>query len=247
MLVSTATEEVRARIGELTADFWTSNEVYRALNEGLKRFSAQERWPWLFTRVTNGSLSASTEDFALPENVDFSRFFHLQVYFSGDSRPYMPRRVTPAEAYRLMQSYYTDTAYPVAYFISAAADSDLDGQVIYTITFVPAMTRAATLKYTYLRTPAIVDSSDDLLDIPEQYAMGVVAYATGLLWLKELQDGRKAEEQFALYQSVVDDAKRESRRLGSDEDFSWGKSEPEYGWVDDGDYTYRHFSGALGA
>lgn len=246
MLASTATEEVRARLGELSADFWTSSEVYRALNEGLKRFASEDKWPWLFTRITNGSLTASTEDFALPENVDFSRFFHLQVFFSGDARPYMPRRVTPAEGHRLMQEFYTDTAYPVAYFIAAAADSDIDGQYIYTVSFVPAMTRNATIKYTYLRVPAVITTGTEVLDIPEQYAMGVVAYATGLLWLKELRDSRKADEQFGLYAQVVDSAKRESRRLGSDEDFAWGKNEPEWGYQGEDTYTYRHFSGPLG-
>lgn len=343
MLASTAIEEVRARLGELTADFWTGNEVYRALNEGLKRFAAQEQWPWLFTRVTNGSLAASTEDFVLPSTVDFSRFFHVQCYFSGDSRPRMPRRVTPSEGIRLGMQYYTDTQEPVAYYISAgargladiqtlefndiaaadtfklthnslatatvtySADMTADitsalegiasfepgdfsvsqtdtntyvvtfdaalgpvsaltitnasgftptgvtntqdgtpGDFLYTLTFVPASTTAMTLKYTYVRTPATASTGTDVLDIPEQYAMGPVAYATGLLWLKELQDSKKADEQFGLFAQVVDDAKRESRRLGSDEGFAWGRNEPEGGLVTASDEVYRHFSGPLG-
>lgn len=344
MLASNAIEEIRARIGELSADYWTSPEVYRALNEGAVRFAAQERWPWLYTRVTNGSLAASTEDFELPTTVDASRFFHIQVFFSGDARPRTPRRVTPAEGIMLANSYYTDSGEPVAYYLAAgrqgladiqtlefndiaAADTftlthnslatavvtysadmttditaalegiasfepgdfsvsktDLNTYVVtfdaalgavspltitnpvgftptgvtntqdgsgaggytYTVSFVPAMSRAATLKYTYIRTPAVVTQGTDVLDVPEQYAMGVVAYATGLLWLKELQDSRKADEQFGLFAQVVDDAKREHRRLGSDEGFSWGRNEPEGGYVSASDEVYRHFSGPLG-
>lgn len=346
MLASTAIEEIRARIGELSPDFWTSAEVFRALNEGAKRFAVQEKWPWLFTRVTNGALAANTDDFVLPAGVDFSRFFSLQVFFSGDDRPRTPRKVGIAEGIKLQESYYIDQAEPVAYFIAASVGGDADiqtlefndigagdtftlthnatatgsvtysadmandiqsaleglaafepgnlsvtktdlntyvvtfdtvlgavsaltitspvgftptgvtstqngaayGSYVHTCTFVPALTRAATIKYTYIRTPSVVSATTSVLDVPEQYAMGVVAYATGLLWLKELKDSRKADEQFALYGSVVDDAKRESRKLASDSGLAWGRNEPENVYRSESDYASRLAlgGGALG-
>ena len=342
MLVSTAVTEIRARLQELTADFWTSAEVLNALNEGVKRFSAQEKWHWLQTVVTNGSLSADDPTFDLPGNVDVNQTINVQVLFSGDTRPRRPKRVTAAEGFERETRDYRAQSEPVAYYLSAAAqglvdiqtlelndiaatdtfklthnalestaitysadmtaaitsaleglasfepgdlvvtmtdtntyvvtfraalgavsaltitspvgftptgvtntqDGTLAGGYIQTVTFVPVMNRAATIKYLYHRFPSLVSASTDPIDVPEQYAMGPVAYATGLLWLKELQDSRKADEQFALYMAVVDDAKKNHRKLAQDSQLSWGSEGPTH--YQDPDYVLSYRSIPVG-
>ncbi len=100
--------------------------------------------------------------------------------------------------------------------------------------FVPVMNRAATIEYQYIRDPVLATGSygSSHLDIPNEYAMGVCAYAAGHAYLKELNFSRKADEQFALYQKAVQDAKRESRKVTPDSGLVWGRQEPQYGWSD---------------
>ena len=346
MNATTAIEEVRARIQELQADFWTSAEVYRALNEAQRRFSAQEKWSWLYTRGTD-TLTAGDETLPLPAGVSAARVFNIQLALDGVTQPFIPQRVGPAEGLRLAATYFSAAATPMAYYLLSeeVADSNelqslansgstastftitFDGQTtaaisrgasaaaiqqalvalsnvgaadvscyggplgtdtVYiqfrgalggtdvpaitlgglstanltvatpnpgggnsgeyttTVQFVPALTRDADVSYVYIRDPRVLSTGTDVLDVPEEYAMGVVAYATGLLWLKELQDSRKADEQFALYASIVQDALRESRKLNQDSGFAWGRNQPEFGFVSEDDYTYRHFTGPLG-
>ena len=101
------------------------------------------------------------------------------------------------------------------------------------IRFVPEMNRIATVEYQYIRDPVLVTSpTTESLDIPDEYAMGVCAYAAGHAFLKELNFSKKADEQFALYQKSVQDAKRESRKVTPDSGLVWGRTEPQYGWTD---------------
>lgn len=245
MITTTAILEVRARLQELTADFWTDSEVLRALNEGVKRFAAEERWPWLQTVVTNGALTTPWTDFVLPENYDPTRLLNVAVYFSGDERPRRVQRVSPAEGFERLQRDYQGRSEPVAYYVASATDADFDGQYIHTLTFVPKLNRNATIKYIYFRVPGIL-ATTELLDIPEEYAMGAVAYATGLLWTKELQDSRKAEEQFGLYAQVVDSAKKNYRKLPQDSQFTWGGEGPSHNMDYDYLVAYRSIESAGG-
>ncbi len=247
MLVSTAKSEIRARLGELTADFWTDAEVLRSLNEGVKRFSSQEKWPWLYTEVTNGAYTANGTSFALPEGVSTHRAFNLSALFSGDTRPRFPRRVSPTEGAKLRGQFYTASSEFLAYYLVSSTDAaDIDGLPIVTIRFVPPVNRNATLSYQYIRLPTVLTADADGIDIPEEYAMGPVAWATGNLWLKELQDSKKAEEQFGLYAQVLDDARRESRRLAPDGGFGWGRNEPEFYQQSEDDYTRARIPQHLG-
>mgnify|MGYP001314907746 CR=1 FL=1 len=61
MLYTTALLEVRARLQELTPDFWLDNELYRAINEGIQRFAQEEKWPYLYTVATGIAVDTTTE------------------------------------------------------------------------------------------------------------------------------------------------------------------------------------------
>lgn len=243
MLTTTAITEIRARLQELTADFWTSTEVLNAINEGLRRFSSQEKWEWLFTEVTNVSVTASQDTIDLVAGVSAARHFNLGLTFAGDSMVYIPRRVSAAEGFRLRQRYVSDSAYPTAFYITKATTTT--GVTTTTIRLVPVLTRAATAIYQYIRDPAVATGAAEHMDIPDEYAMAVVAYATGTLWLKELRDSRKADEQFALFWQIVDDAKRESRKLSVDSGVAWGSNQPQGFVPSETDEAYRLLGGRV--
>ena len=332
MLYTDALLEVRARLQELAADFWLDNELYRAINEGVTRFSQEEKWPFLYTVAENISLAADATTLELQPGVSYERHFNMLLTFSGDLRPRKPRRVHPSEGYNLRMNYTTSASEPLAYYIAnqlrvgqdeiqslinagsttgtftltydgqttgtisrgataaviktalvalsnigpsdvqvwggplatdtvyirfvgalAATDQPImtlggtttsltiaeyaaggTGQSGYTpvIRFVPAMNRAATIEYQYIRDPLLETASfgGKYLDVPDEYAMGVCAYAAGHAFLKELDYSKKADEQFALYQKAVADAKREARKVTPDSGLVWGRSEPQYGW-----------------
>jgi hypothetical protein len=450
MLLGTAKEEVRARLQELSADFWTADEVLRAINEGVNRFAQEEKWPYLFT-IGSATLVAEEDGFTLTPGVSYERHFNLLLFIaatsetvvneiqqiditeddpgtglfnilidgvvttvnmsttSGEStiqgalddvfgpdeflvtgdlfptpnsvtieyigsragsdfpplelvpfvagdtdfmsvstlddggtvastdrepRPRQPKRVSPTEGYRLRLRYYTPQSEPLAYYLASQAPSadnevqsitrttgtdsgtfkivfdghtttaipraatatevgtalkalsnigaadvkcfggplhtapitihfqgalagiDLPeitlsaagggnvgnmsvdtlndggggtGSFVASVQFVPTLSRNCDIEFQYIRDPAEAVDDGDPLDVPDEYAMGVCAYATGHLYLKELTNSQKADEQFALYRKVVDDARRQLRALNSDQGFGWGRNQPEYG------------------
>ncbi|HXJ67113.1 MAG TPA: hypothetical protein VNN79_25450 [Actinomycetota bacterium] len=114
------------------------------------------------------------------------------------------------------------------------------------IEFLPELTRDFDITYTYLRLPRVLSAGSDVVDVPDEYTDAVLAKATARLWLKELRDSVKAQEQELEYMRVLDDAKRDQRKLVADEGFAWGKDEPQDFLGSDSDFTYRHFSGPLG-
>lgn len=236
MNLTNATLEVRARLQELSANFWTADEVMRAINEGVNRFAQEEKWPYLYTAST-AVLLAGDSDLPLTAAVAFERHFSLLMTLTGDARPRSPRRVDPAEGFELRQVYWTDAPEPIAYFLYSTARAS--GVYTTTVRFVPSLTRDADVDFQYIRNPVEVSSGSDYLDLPNQYAMGAVAYATGHLFLKELRYSQKADEQFALYRKSVEDAKRELRKMNSDSVVAWGRNEPELR-VTDNDAAYPY-------
>jgi hypothetical protein len=341
----TAVEEIRARLGELSPDFWTAAEVLRALNSACTRFAMAEKWEWLYTTGSD-TLVAGDTTLSLQPGVSGTRHFMLQGLFSGDNRPRALQRVTAAEGFQLRTRYYTAASDPMAYFLSDVQDAGanelqhiantgstsgtftitFDGQTTAVISrgataadvrdalfalsnigpadvrvyggalgtnavyvefrgqyagvnvpamtlggtttsmtvttdqvggspsssfttvieFLPELTRNLDISYVYLRVPRVVSGNTDVIDIPEEYVDGVIAKATARLWLKELRDSAKHDEQELLYQMVLDDAKRDQRKLLGDEGFAWGKDQPQGGFESVDDYTYRHFTGPLG-
>jgi hypothetical protein len=223
----TAKTEVRARLQELAPDFWTDSEVLRAMNEGLTRFSLEEKWTWLLAERTGVNLAANTPTLDLEAGVNFERHFNLMMEFTGDSRPRLPRRVSAVEGYQLRTRFYNTASEPMYYYIAYDATGE---SVVPTVRFVPVLNRAATVSYQYIRDPVPLTGADaQVIDCPDEYVMAVVAYATGHLFLKELSTSAKADEQFALYQKIVNDARRLHKKLIPDSGFAWGRNEPEFG------------------
>ncbi len=217
--------EVRERLGETTEeDFWKDTHILRMLNEGLRRFSMEEKWPWLFTTRTDLTLPADSTTLGLETDIDINRYFSL-VLVEGSTALHAPRRVQPGDGARIRVETFGVKDTPRWYWVERIADP---GTVLnYVIRFAPQADKEYGAEYSYLRIPAALDSDDDIPDIPEAYQEAIIAYATGMLWLKELTGGGKAQEQFNIYQAVLQQARQEMKAFAIDEQLVWGKRAPE--------------------
>lgn len=202
--------QVRDIIGELVADFWTDAELTRYITEAQFRFLGEERWPWQITGTT-AAVTGGTATVALAEGIEPSKIVALRLTKDGDTKTYLPRRVSPAKGFDLLTMYPTaqTSSYPEWYFISSVADADTDNLYIYTLTLIPTPTSAMTITFLYIRDA--VDLTGDTIepDLPVEYHKALVHYAAGTAWMKELREQVKAQEQFRMYQVVVDQARGE--------------------------------------
>jgi len=220
--------EVRERIGEVTeADFFTDAEVTRALNEGLRRFSNEERWPWLFTEFS-GTTTIDDENFDLPENIALNRVFGLNIMddltLAGGQ---MLERVQPMEGFRLKHQYRNYDGVPRWYYVSHTnLDTTAEPPVIYTAKLIPVPDLEYEVTGIYMFVPPALSGTSDEPALPEEYQDALPAYAAGILFLKELQISQKAGEQFALYNAILANAVKETKQFDADEVVAWGRSKP---------------------
>lgn len=251
MNVSTATTIIRDRLGEESAyaDFWSDAEILRALNEGQRRFCMEEKWPWLYTTAT-GQVLANDETVTLELGISFPRHWNFLLTPDGETRPYMPRKVSPYDGFRLRTDYYTAQSYISWVYVesSVANPDDVDNDSAYELTLrlVPTPSRDHDYDFQYIRLPETLVNTTDLLDVPDEYAMGPVSYALHLLWRKELNWSQKADEAGAEYAFVVDQARKDLRRQAPDEGVAWGRSEPEFYGTSVADYAKLRMPTTLG-
>lgn len=216
MDLQTIRTEVRDIIGEDSADFWSDAELNRYINEAQRRFIGENRWSWLLTEGT-GTLYAGDPDFILQDGVADYRHLNIMLTKSGDTRPYLPKKVTPARGFQLRQVYYTAQSYPTWFYVTSVADDDNDGSFWTTVKFIPEPVSDVDIEYQYYRTPATLDGDTDAPDVPVQYHKALVHHAAGTAWLKELQAQGKANEQFSLYDAIVMEAKGDEESNGDDD------------------------------
>lgn len=222
--------EVRQRLGEDIEDFWKTDHIVRMLNEGIKRFAMEEKWHWLYTSRPGIPVAQGATTLPLEDEVDVSR--HFSLLLTDGTESYAPRRVSPADGLRLRTLGRTGS--PQFYFVASNAAGT---QNLY---LNPAADRAYTAEYFYIRTPAELAAGTTEPDLPAPYHEAVVAWATGMLWLKELNGGGKAGEQFALYREVLEQARQDQKRLSIDESVVWGRQDPMPHLQSERDWYNRH-------
>jgi len=215
--------EVRERLGELEADFFTDVEVKRAINEGIRRFHAEERWPWLYTEWST-TLSAATATKALPNDVSPNRVFNLSVDNASLAVPRTLERVEPSAGFRLRFTYDLHQGTPRYYYLYTAVQATL--LTVYTVRFIPVPDIAQDIIAQYIRVPADLSAGADEPDMPEEYQEAIAAWAAGKLFLKEYSISQKASEQFAIYNKVLDQARGEMFEQPLDENIAWGREHP---------------------
>lgn len=219
--------EVRERVGETEADFFTDAEITRALNEGLRRFSNEERWPWLYTEFSVDT-SADEDDVDLPDNISINRIFGFNIMDDATLQGgQIIERVQPMEGFRLRHSYRNSTGVPRWYYISHTnLEGDAEPPVRYTARLIPTPDAVYEITGLYLIVPPLLDGADEEPALPDEYQYALPAYAAGLLFLKELQISQKASEQFGMYNSILANARKDTKELDEDEIIAWGRSKP---------------------
>lgn len=250
MDVSTATTIIRDRLGEETAyaDFWSDAEILRALNEGQRRFCAEEKWPWLYTTST-GTITADDTTLTLQTGISFPRHWNLLLTADGQTQPYLPRKVSPVEGFQLRATYYNAAARIQWVYVESTeqAGNDPDSEYDMTIRLVPTPNLDQDYDFQYIKQPNTLTATNDIIDVPDEFCQGVVAYACHLLWKKELSWSQKAEECAAEYAYVVDQARKDLRRAAPDEELAWGRNMPEwYGPQTVRDYVLHRIPDTLG-
>lgn len=235
--------EVRERLNELTADFYTDSEVDRALNEAMRRFCAEEQWPFLMTEWDGPQLVADGYEIDLPNNVSLTRVFNLNI--DGDSldRPRMLVRVDPNEGFHLRFQYDGRTGTPRWYYIARSnlvSSGDEEPPIIYTARVIPTADATYDVEGQYMMVPTDLSAATDEPPIPFEYQEAMAAWATGKLILKELGISQKASEQFGLYAKVLEQARKDLKAFSLDEVVAWGRREPLRGyWADSFDPRFR--------
>lgn len=221
MDLTTLRLEVRERLGELSADFFTDVEVDRAINEAVKRFTAEEPWPWLVS-TASGTVVAPATTLTLPNDVSLGRVFNLSAGRNSYTM-FTLERLEASAGFRAKFRFVDGASDPSWYYVQSSSAND------YVVRFVPHPASGVTWNYEllYHRVPATLSGGTDTPDMPEEYQEAVPAWATGKLWLKEFGVSNKASEQFSLYQKVVDQARKDTMTLQRDEDVAWGREMPE--------------------
>lgn len=220
--------ETRQRIGETTEyDFFGETEITNALNEGLRRFSNEERWPWLYAEFT-GTTTEDDEDFALPANIAINRVFGLNIMDTGTlAGGQMLERVQPMEGFRLRHTHNNYSGVPRYYYIAQTnLYADDEPPITYTAKLIPTPDAAYDVNGIYLIVPPEMSSDNDEPAMPPEYQMALPAYAAGVLFLKELSISQKASEQFSIYNSILANAIKETKQFDADEVVAWGRSKP---------------------
>lgn len=225
MQLATMRAEVRERLGETTEeDFWKDAHITRMLNEGVIRFCYEEDWPWLYA-VRLGTIFKDQTVIDLELDIDVNRHFGFLVT-EGTTRAFTMRHVSPGDGIRLRAELYGQAGPPRYYWIESIVDTG--PALSQRIRFAPKADKAYTVEYSFLRNPTDLVLDTDEPNIPEVYQEAIIAFATGMLWLKELSGAGKAQEQFNLYNIVVEQARREMKALSVGDTLVWGRQAPDY-------------------
>lgn len=238
MDLTTLRLEVRERLGELESDFFSDAEVDRAINEAVKRFCAEEPWPWLITEFTS-SLTSGNDELEFPENVSPNRVFNISVLNGSLAYPRMLERLEPSAGFRARYSRIS-TGIPLAYYITRTEDDA--GAFTYIARVVPSPDVNYDVEGQYIAVPDDLTGVGDIPMIPDEYQEAVPARAAGKLFLKEQQISQKASEQFGIYFEVLQQAREEMQNVALDETVAWGREMPLSRIKGQNDYVMRRIN-----
>lgn len=218
--------EVRERVGELSADFFTDSEVDRAINEAVRRFCVEEKWPFLLTEWTSTTV-ADSADLDLPSNVSLTRVFNVSISGGSLSRGAMLERVDPNEGFMLRHQYTDRTGAPRWYYITKSNLSDDEAPpVTYTAKLIPTPDATYDVEAQYMAVPVTLTGTAEEPMVPTEYQEAIPAWAAGKLFLKEQSVSQKASEQFGIYAKVLDQARKDLKEFSLDEVVAWGRKQP---------------------
>jgi hypothetical protein len=216
--------EVRERLGELSADFFSNAEVDRAINEAYRRFCMEEPWSWLLTEWTT-SINGSDDELLLPDNVAPNRAMQISVSGGGLGRGYALERLDPRSGFAYRYSRSLATGRPTAYYITRA-DNDDASTVQWAARIVPAADTDYDVEALYFAAAVDLSGDNEHPLVPEDFQEAIPARAAGKLFLKELDISQKASEQFGIYYEVLQQAREAEQNMGFDETVALGREMP---------------------
>jgi len=219
--------DVRERIGEDAADFFTDAEVDRAINLAQTTFIAEEPWPWLYTEWAT-TLSEGVDTLDLPVNVSFHRVFNLSLAAGNLWKGRMIERLEPAAGFRTRFQFEAQNSAPIYYYLTAATVDVTgagQGTTQYVARFIPTPDTDYDVEAQYLRVPAIMDDAAEGPDLPDEFHPAIPAWASAHLFLKEVSIPQKAQEQFQLYFGVLAQA-RKLLEVQQDSTVAWSRETP---------------------
>ncbi len=219
--------EVRQRMGADAPSMWY--EIIDRINQAVKAFNSEERWPWLYAATTK-TLAAGASDVTLPNDIGISQSFNVMIQAAGEDE-YPVSRVTAPEGARL-RTTRTNASRPLYYYpLTASLDVTGPGDetLKYIIRFVPKADKEYTVSFTYLSTHIPITEPTQEPNIPEEYQDAIIAHAAAHLWMAMGKDtAGKIDENIAIYQSILRRAQRNLFRLQEDESLVWGKEADEF-------------------
>jgi hypothetical protein len=238
--LTTIRTEVRERIGEISADFFTNAEVDRAINEAVRRFAFEEKWPFLLTEWSS-TLDGGDDELTLPDNISASRFFNLSIDSSSLATARILKKVDAREGFSLRHVYTANQGIPMWYYIARSNQNDDESPpVVYTARVIPTPDVDYDVDALYMAVPIEMATASDEPMIPEEYQDAIPAWAAGKLFLKEQAISQKASEQFGIYGKVLEQARLDMKSYNSDEVVAWGRREPLRGpWQQTMDPRFR--------
>jgi hypothetical protein len=237
--------EVRDRLGEDQQNFWMDRHINRRLYEAMMRFSHEQRWKWLLVRA-QFDVAQDDETVELVDDVDFTRQFNFTlnpytwdgaqwvaptndrglIVMEKQMDAYLSRMRANAASLTGTPKWYAADRRVINTYTLPSADSDTARAIGMAIRIFPAADVQYLADFRFYRNPRTfefqaddlnIDIDETVPDVPIQYHDAIVALACGNLWLKELNGGQKAQEQFNIYNSILDQARKDNAFNADDE------------------------------
>lgn len=180
---------VRSRIGVPTSDrFQDSTEIDAAINLAVDTVESEHRWPWQ-ERATTATLTAGDPEMPMPSDWASSR-----VLFIEDAELV---NVAPADLYRRP--------------LTPQAQPDVWAIINGTIYVRPTPDDAHVVTHMYYRAHSALENDSDTIDMPDRFAVAVVAKAAEHLSIRE-DDRSSAAAHLAEYMTTIARMRRDVRR-----------------------------------
>jgi hypothetical protein len=251
-------DEIRQRVGEDLENFWRNSYINRSIDQACQRFTHEERWKWLTMRVYL-SLPAGEYEIQLVDDVDYTRQFDLSLrptIDTTDIRLLTPRKVDAARLQELRQENPTVVqARPHSYCLDRRVrnnytlpdpNSDTTRSTAIELRVFPTPNIDYDVDFRCYRNVRLLADDTAVPDLPIQYHDGIVALATGNIWLRELNGGTKAQEQFNVYNTILEQARRDNAANADDEMQVFGIDRVRNRWESEGDWLRMQVAEPLG-
>ena len=176
----TVRTNVRARLDEAAATFWTDAQLNTWINEGARDVGRRVE---IFEKKGTIAVVANTQGYAAPSDVG-SRIYRLEWLPTGQTSNYPLEYMDYASADSVWGSQQTvTTGYPLVWTMWG-----FPGSSNLTITLYPVPSVNGTLNVFYYRLPATAVADGDTVEVPEGWHDLVEMYAE---WNALRKDGDK--------------------------------------------------------